>query len=454
MATTGFWPVKGKLKSVIVYAENPDKTMNPKFFDSDLYATLQYAENSNKTDQELFVSGINCSKHNAYAQMVAVKKKFGERGSVVAYHGYQSFKENEVTPEECHEIGIETARKMWGDKYQVIVTTHLDKQHHLHNHFVINSTSFKDGLKFRNKIGDHYELRKISDAICKERGKSVLENAPFYGGEKAAYWLHKQGKQTHRDMLREDIEICLTVVTSWDEFRRVLFTMGYEVDYRRFTIKAKDWERGVRVEGLGYTVEGIEKRFDETYYSGHHLADWNNFFYARRRCFPLESVRKKLEFGIEHGKRPEVIYVNTMFLLIILVFQLLKEVADAMLISPEMRHAAKDIKQYVADYHFLTDNQIQTTDDLTVTIEETQLKIAELEEKRSKADNKKRRATTPEDKERYKSLRKEITQEITPLRKKLKQAEDILQKSPHLYELLQKEHQAEINKIRKLERTR
>ena len=454
MATTGFWPVKGKLKSVIVYAENPDKTMNPKFFDSDLYATLQYAENSNKTDQELFVSGINCSKHNAYAQMVAVKKKFGERGSVVAYHGYQSFKENEVTPEECHEIGIETARKMWGDKYQVIVTTHLDKQHHLHNHFVINSTSFKDGLKFRNKIGDHYELRKISDAICKERGKSVLENAPFYGGEKAAYWLHKQGKQTHRDMLREDIEICLTVATNWDEFRRVLVTMGYEVDYRRFTIKAKDWERGVRVESLGYTVEGIEKRFNETYYSGHHLADWNNFFYARRRYFPLESVRKKLEFSIEHGKRPEVIYVNTMFLLIILVFQLLKEVADAMLLTPEMRHAAKDIKQYVADYHFLTDNQIQTTDDLSQSIEETKLKIVELEKKRSKADNKKRRASNPKDKEKYKALRKEITQEITPLRKKLKQAEDILDKSPHLYELLQKEHQLETNKIRKIERSR
>ena len=428
--------------------------MNPKFFDSDLYAALQYAENSNKTDQELFVSGINCSKHNAYAQMVAVKKKFGERGTVVAYHGYQSFKENEVTPEECHEIGIETARKMWGDKYQVIVTTHLDKQHHLHNHFVINSTSFKDGLKFRNKIDDHYELRKISDAICKERGKSVLENAPFYGGEKAAYWLHKQGKKTHRDMLRDDIEICLTVATSWDEFRRVLFTMGYEVDYRRFTIKAKDWERGVRVEGLGYTIEGIEKRFNETYYSGHHLADWNNFFYARRRYFPLESVRKKLEFGIEHGKRPEVICVNTMFLLIILVFQLLKEVADAMLISPEMRHAAKDIKQYVADYHFLTDNHIRTTDDLAVTIDETKTKIAELEEKRSKADNKKRRANTLEDKERYKALRKEITQEITPLRKKLKQAEQILEKSPHLYELLQKEHHAEVSKIRKLERTR
>ncbi len=92
------------------------------------------------------------------------------------------------------------------------------------------------------------------------------------------------------------------------------------------------------------------------------------------------------------------------------------------------------------------------TDDLTVTIEETKLKIAELEEKRSKADNKKRRASTSEDKERYKALRKEITEEITPLRKKLKQAEQILEKSPHLYELLQKEYQLEINKIRKLER--
>ena len=89
-----------------------------------------------------------------------------------------------------------------------------------------------------------------------------------------------------------------------------------------------------------------------------------------------------------------------------------------------------------------------------LTIDETKAKIAELEEKRSKADNKKRRATTHEDKERYKALRKEITEEITPLRKKLKQAEDILRKSPHLYELLQKEHQAEINKIRKIERSR
>ena len=98
MATTGFWPVRGRLKDVLTYAENPDKTMEQKFPDEDLYATLNYASNSEKTDKQMYVSGINCSKHRAYEEMCAVKKRYGERGSVVAYHGYQSFRAGEVTP--------------------------------------------------------------------------------------------------------------------------------------------------------------------------------------------------------------------------------------------------------------------------------------------------------------------------------------------------------------------
>lgn len=454
MAVTGFWPVKSRLKEVIDYAENPDKTIEQKYLDADLYATLQYAENDSKTDEKLFVSGINCSKHFAYSQMMAVKKKFGERGTNIAYHGFQSFSEGEVTPEECHSIGIETARKMWGDKFQVVVTTHLDKQHHLHNHFVINSVSFKDGSKFRNKIEGHIRLREISDAICIEHGKTVYENAPFYGSQKKEYWIHKAGKQTHRDMLKEDIELCLSLATSWDKFRTILSSMGYEIDYRRMTVKAKDWERGIRLDKLGYTAEYIERRFKGNLNNRNNRNEWNNYIISRRKYFPLETMAKQLEFSIEHSKKPDKIFVDTMFLLIIMVFKLIKEVADAMLLSPEMRHAAKDIKQYVADYHFLTDNQIRTTDDLTACIDETKLKITELEEKRSKADNKKRRAKMSEEKEQYKALRKELTKEIAPLRQRLKQAERIYEKSPHLYELLQKEHNAEIKKIRNMERNR
>lgn len=230
--------------------------------------------------------------------------------------------------------------------------------------------------------------------------------------------------------------------------------MGYTIDYQRLTIKAKGWERGVKLTTLGYTVEEIEGRLNANLYSPSGRITWNNYIMTKDKYSSLDTMAKRLEFSIEHSKKPDVIFVDTMFLLIILVFQLLKEIADATLLSPEMRHAAKDLKQFVADYHFLTDNHIHTTDDLLQNIEETKLKIAELEDKRSKADNKKRRASTPEESEKFKTLRKEITQEIVPLRKKLKQAEQILEKSPHLYELLQEEHQLETNRIRKLERTR
>ena len=87
MATTGFWPVRGKLKDTIDYAENPNKTTAKEYLDDDLFDALRYAENDDKTDQKMFVTALNCSKSAAYEQMMAVKRKYGERGKVVAYHG-------------------------------------------------------------------------------------------------------------------------------------------------------------------------------------------------------------------------------------------------------------------------------------------------------------------------------------------------------------------------------
>ena len=126
MATTGFWPVRGRMKEVLDYADNPDKTTDRKYLDDDLYDALRYTENDDKTDEKKYISGINCLAAFAYREMTAVKRKYGERGKVIAYHGYQSFKADELTPEECHAIGIETARRMWGKDYQVLVTTHFN----------------------------------------------------------------------------------------------------------------------------------------------------------------------------------------------------------------------------------------------------------------------------------------------------------------------------------------
>ena len=154
MATTSIWRVKGWLGKVVIYAENPEKTANPKFYadqelaehdGQQLSDVIRYAVNSEKTQKtgnedgaplHRFVSGINCSPATARDEMLAVKKRFGKEDGTVAYHGYQSFAPGEATPELAHEIGVKLATRLWGDRYQVIVATHLDKENHLHNHFV------------------------------------------------------------------------------------------------------------------------------------------------------------------------------------------------------------------------------------------------------------------------------------------------------------------------------
>ena len=109
MASTGFWPVKGRLKDVIEYARNPEKTV----LTDDLKQSLGYIADADKTEQMMFVSAINCPKQRAYERMMETKRRFGKMGGNVAYHGFQSFVSGELTPEEAHEIGMETARQMW-----------------------------------------------------------------------------------------------------------------------------------------------------------------------------------------------------------------------------------------------------------------------------------------------------------------------------------------------------
>ena len=442
MAITGFKPIKGSLKKALDYTQSPDKTTKSEYLDLDLFAASKDAENYKNAGKRLFISGINCSKALAYSQMLAVKKKFGDRGSIVAYHGYQSFSANELGPEEAHNIGIETARRMWGDKYQVIVSTHLNTDH-LHNHFVINSTSFRDGVKFRNKIGDHLALREISNAVCLEHGKSVLENTDFYKNGKKDYWIRKRGKMTYRDMLREDIEYCLSYSSTWNEFLMQLRGLGYEIESTTASIKAIGSERAFRLDRLGFTEEKVFDRLDKNLFTDGFVWEWNSHLPYIPREFPLEQQMQRLGFTIEHSHNTAVISVDTMFLLLITVIKLVSEMTDVMLLSPDLRHAAYDIKQYQEDYHFLRDNGIHTISQLEEFKQSTREQISVLEHERSLVDNARRRAHTPEEVQDAKDRRSGITKQLEPLRKQQKQAEKILEKSPHLYEILKKEHELE-----------
>ena len=141
MAVTKIWTIKDSLQRVLDYAANPDKTE----YDA-LAKTLHYAENDAKTklnESAQLVTGIHCRADHAWEDMRAVQERFGKTDGVVALHAYQSFREGEVTPEQCHEIGVALARKVWGKRFQVLVATHMNTDN-LHNHFVINSVSYLD----------------------------------------------------------------------------------------------------------------------------------------------------------------------------------------------------------------------------------------------------------------------------------------------------------------------
>ena len=401
----------------------------------------------------MFVGGINCSAQNAYAEMIAVQRCFGMQGKIVGYHGIQSFASGEVTPEEAFAIGKETARRMWGERYQVLVTVHLNTDN-IHCHFVVNPVSFRDGQKFRNKIGDHKELRRISDEICREHGLSVLEQSEFYSkGKKKEYWMHRQGKKTHRDILKEDIDYCLTYAGSWRQFESQMHGLGYVIDWTRKSVRAKGWERSVRLSSLGYDIDAMTEKMQNNMFSDYYLFEWKTHLPYRPRKFPLEYEIKKLQFSVEHSYDTATVLVDTLFLLLIELIEIVTQTAGMQFLAPDLREAAKDLEQYRADYHFLRDKGIRTIPQLKKHIADTKGQISALEAGRSKADNARRRAHTPEEKQEAKERRRAITKQIDPLRDSLKRAEKILEKSPHLYELLQQEHRLERSARQRQERS-
>lgn len=227
MATTKIWPVKGDLGLVLRYVQNEDKTEPSRQRDS-LESVLDYVGRGDKTDERQFVSGLNCAPEVARTEMMAVKRHFGKTDGRMAYHAYQSFATGEVTPEEAHEIGLQLANELWGNRFQVVVATHLDKATHIHNHFVINSVSFADGNRFHSDARFLRRMQAVSDRLCREHGLSVIENPKRGGtrhhGEIAA---EKKGVPTWRSLIQSDMDRAIAASQTERQFFDTLRAMGY-----------------------------------------------------------------------------------------------------------------------------------------------------------------------------------------------------------------------------------
>lgn len=224
MAVTSIWRVHGSVGKVLDYVENAEKTTAVSTGDGDLSDVIDYAIQQRKTSQtqvrdgeevvQRFVSGINCNPRTAKMEMQKIKKFYGKEDGVIAYHGYQSFAPGEATPELAHEIGVKLAQRLWGDRYQVLVATHLDRANHLHSHFVINTVSFVDGIKYHRTKQDYKEMQRASDALCKEYGLSVIRNPKGRGKTYSEWAAEKDGKPTLRGIIRSDIDRAVLASTT------------------------------------------------------------------------------------------------------------------------------------------------------------------------------------------------------------------------------------------------
>lgn len=270
MAITKIWAVRYQLNRLLNYISNIEKTdeenISEKEFQT-IQSVIGYAGENYKTEDRMFVTGINVSMESAASQMAATGSNARKASDIAAWHAVQSFKPGEVTPDQCHEIGVKLAEKLWGDRYEVIVATHLDRNH-LHNHFVVNAVSFIDGKRFPASKATYREMQRVSDELCKEYSLSTIKNPKLDRTLSYDQWkADKEGRDTIRNRIRKDFDEAIQRSFTMDGFFSCLKEKGYLFQlYGKYPrVKAPYAERYLRLYKLGdrYELKVIHERIRE-----------------------------------------------------------------------------------------------------------------------------------------------------------------------------------------------
>nr|WP_290462458.1 relaxase/mobilization nuclease domain-containing protein [Acutalibacter muris] len=250
MAQTKIWKIDNHLARCVRYVMNPEKTQDGKL-----------------------VSGVNLfippkDWQSPTNQMISTKLRFDKQGGRLAYHLEQGFKPGEVTPETAHQIGVELAKELFGDKYEVVVATHVDKEH-IHNHILLNSVSFVDGRKFHQPNAMYYDrIRKASDRLCEKYGLSVIKEAKKsrYESYPAQHHQKPQPSPTVHSVMYGDIDRAVEAAKDLEDFYRILTRMGYRVrregKYPAISPQGHGFFRLYKFK-QGYTEEDIRRRIAE-----------------------------------------------------------------------------------------------------------------------------------------------------------------------------------------------
>jgi len=227
--------------------------------------SIRYVLNTDKTQQQRLVAGINCTPENAHKEMMQTKERWDKKNGVQGYHIIHSFAPGEVTPEQAQELGLEFARRLLGERFEAVVSTHVDHEH-IHCHIVFNSVSFMDGKMYRSDFKAYFgDIRGISNDISRENNLSVIK--PKGKGKHYAEWHAEQnGKPTIRSLIRQDLDAAISDGFTLQSVFSVLEKRGYAIkrgaNIKHTAVRPPGGSRFIRLESLGeeYTEEAIRRR--------------------------------------------------------------------------------------------------------------------------------------------------------------------------------------------------
>lgn len=426
MAVTKIWDVKGSAKVLVDYVSNPEKTVQYLSEEklTDLEEVINYADDVRKTEEHFYTTALNCSKKNAAKDFNRIKEEFGKTGGIVCYHAYQSFDKGEGTPEQVHEIGVKLAKELWGDRFQVVVATHLNTDC-LHNHFVINSVSFVDGKKYYDTKETYKKFREASDRLCEEYGLSVIKDPKGKRTPMYLYKLEKSGAPTRYNVARAIIDEAVSLSITMEEFKAELRKMGcsYRFDrkYKYWTITPPGWQKPIRIYRLGaeYSNERIVERVE------------SNDKSVRQRRYELQAKKpnryhmKKRVHRIMGRSGLEKLYLRYCYEL----GYLPKYTQNPKRMHYLLKEDLLKCELYSKEAKLLAINHIVSRSDLKSYKESVEGKMASLMSERDEERKVAKRLIPEEERERRKGRIKELTKEIKELRSEVKLILDIEERS-------------------------
>ena len=226
---------------------------------------IAYILNPEKTDEKLLVSSYGCASETAAREFEWTRKIAEQKGMnpvrIIARHVIQSFEIGEVTPELAHEIGKQFADEILGGKYEYVLTTHIDKDH-VHNHLIFNAVDFVNYHAYKSYKRIYYDMREVSDRLCKENGLSVIPPSQNKGMGYKEYTEAKRGT-SWKQKLKQTIDRLVITAKDYDDFLRLMQEAGYEIKTGKYiSFRAEAQERFTRSKTIGenYTEERIKER--------------------------------------------------------------------------------------------------------------------------------------------------------------------------------------------------